>query len=228
MSPNDILDMFQGLVDDAPDADGAQVLMDIAYTERNESRFWQMLMKLDSSISHLASDDWTTLKALPTDFGRPFTAFGGDSNNPYEFVPFEDALFHKGASNKVTVDIANDSLRFMAGSGSTLTFYMWYQYVPTSLIGLSDAQLAATDTIKWPGRFRPLLAFDMAAKYFGGWDADEITRAMTPFQINTAKNLERAMVRWDNANRMKLMGDSAAPRRTRTGGVAADVVDWNV
>ena len=227
MSPDDVIAMFRNLVDDAPDADGVQVLMDAAYTERNESRFWQMLMKMDSSITHSPSDTWLTSKTLPTDFSRPFSGFGGDSDNPYEFVPFEDILMHKGSSNRVTIDLANSSLRFMAPSGSALTFYLWYQYAPTSLIGLSGAQSAATTTIVWPGRFRPLLAFDMAAKYLGGWDSDEVARQMTSFQMNMAKSLERSMIKWDNGNRMKLMGDSASPRR-RGDSNASDVIDMGV
>ena len=135
MSPDDIIDMFELLVDDGPDADGVQVLMDSAYTLRNESRIWQMLMKLDSSITHSPSDLWTTEKALPTDFGSVYKGYGGDGQNPYEGVPFEQILNYKGSSNRYTVDTARSKLRFMGGSGSALTFYMFYQYVPTSLIG---------------------------------------------------------------------------------------------
>ena len=212
MSPNGVLSFFRTLVDDSPDVDEEAVLMDVAYTKRNESRFWTFLLKLDTSITHSSGDLWTTEKSLPSDFEEPYKLHVGTSGIEYDPVPFEEILRWQGSANRFTIDYANAKLRFL-GPGPGDTVYLWYKYGPTSLIGLTADQKDATTTIVWPKRFCPILAFDMAAMHMGGVDADDTTRQQVPYQNAAHKELVAAMVTWDNKRRMKLFDNSASSRR---------------
>ena len=224
MSPDDVVALFNTMVDDAPDVDEAFALMDAAYTMRNESRIWTFLLKLDSSITHSSSDTWQTQKTLPTDFEEPYRLNLGAGDNEYDGVPYEQILRWIGSANKYSIDYQGNTLRF-TGPGSGQTAYLWYKYGPTSLIGLTDVQKAATGTIVWPKRFCSLLAFDMAAMHQGGIEADEITRQQVPYLNDAHKRLFNAMVNWDNRRRMKMFDNSASPRRNERN-TPADVVDW--
>lgn len=225
MTPTEILDFFKTLVDDAPDEESSFILMDTAYTKRNDARFWSFLLKLNTSITHGVSDTWLTTKTLPADFSEPYKVFGGASDNEYDPVPFENVLTYISAFNKYTIDYANLQMRFTGGASSALTVYLWYKYFPTSLIGLTTAQKVSETTIVWPKRFCPILAYDMAEMYFGGIEADEITRQMTPFQRQAHKELTRAMIQWDARRRMKMFGDSAIQQRTGHS-ERPDVLNW--
>lgn len=228
MSPNEIRIFFESLVDDAPDTATSEVLMDVAYSKRNASRFWTFLLKLDSSITQGATNTWLTEHSLPSADGSAFDemyrVFGGaGGQNEYFPVPFEDVLNSISAQNRYTIDYLNNKIRFTGGAAQTI--YMWYKYVPTSLIGLTEAQKAATTTVVWMKRFCPIIAFDMAAMYLGGIDADDIARQQVPFQNATHRELYNAMIAWDTKRRMKMFGNSSTPLRTGNELTPADVVD---
>lgn len=225
MSPNDIISFFETLVDDAPDTAAEFILMDNAYTKRNEARIWTFLLALDTSITHGSSDVWTTTHALPVDFDEPYKVFGGASDNEYDPVPYEDVLRWISSQNKYTIDYINNTMRFTGAASSALTVYLWYKKSATSLIGMSDAQKASASTIVWPKRFCPILAFDMAAIHQGGIEADEITRQQVPYLNKQHKELADAMVNWDNRRRMKMFANSASPRRHEPGD-RPDVINW--
>lgn len=224
MRPNDILEFFYTLVDDEPDESSAMILMDAAYTKRNDMRMWTFLIALDSSISHLSSDTWQTEKTLPTDFEIPEKLYVGASDNEYEAVPFENVLAWLGAANRFTIDYGSNKLRFLGG-GSGQTAYLWYKKAPTSLIGLTDDQKESTTTILWPKRFCPILAFDMAAIQMGGIDADDIARQQVPYQSAAHRELFNAMIAWDTKRRMKMFGSSSTPQRGYGRTTPADVAD---
>lgn len=225
MTPNEILDLFYSLIDDQPDIDLCFALLDSAYTKRNESRAWEMLKKLDTSITHSPGNTWQTEKTLPTDFGRPYKLFGGDADNEYDPILFEEILRYKNLSNKYAIDLANLKMRLTGSPSSALTMYFWYLYAPTSLVGLTDAQKTAITTIVWPARFRPLLAYDMAEIHLGGVEADEITRQQAPYNKKAHDGLMRAMEAWDNSIKLKMMGGSASPRQKADYRYQSDVVD---
>lgn len=213
MTPDEILQFFFSLVDDGPDEEMAYVLMDSAYTKRNEKRNWRMLLKLDTSITHNPSDTSATEKSLPTDFGRPYRLYGGNADNEYQPILFEEMLRYTGGANMYALDMANRKMRLLGAPSQALTMYLYYLYAPTSLIGLSTADKASTSIIVWPKRFQALIAYDMAEIFFGGVDADEITRQMAPQHRAQQKALEAAMIAWDNSITHRMMGGSSSPRR---------------
>ena len=225
MSPNDILEFFYTLVDDEPDTASAMILMDAAYTKRNDARFWTFLMALDTSMTHGVSDTWQTNHALPSDFEEPYRVYGSaGGGSEYDPVPHEGILNYIGAARRYSIDYGNSQLR-VTGPGSGNTLYMWYKKHATSLIGLSDALKASASTIIWPKRFCPILAFDMAQIQMGGIDSDDIARAQVPFHNQAHKELYNAMISWDTRRRMKTLGNSSAPQSTGSGLTPADVVD---
>lgn len=225
MSPNDVLDFFYTLVDDEPDTASAMILMDAAYTKRNDSRFWTFLLALDATLRHGSGDTWQTDHALPADFEEPYRVFGSaGGGSEYDPVPYEGILNYVGAANRYSIDYGNSQLR-VTGPGNGNTLYLWYKKHPTSLIGLSDAEKAAAGTIIWPKRFCPILAFDMAQIQMGGIDADDIARQQVPWHSQAHKELYHAMITWDTHRRMKMFGNSATPQNTGSGLTPADVVD---
>jgi hypothetical protein len=225
MSPDDIISLAQTLVDDEPDADEFAMLLDSAYTIRNDERIWSFLLKLDSSITHGSSDTWQTTHTLPTDFAEAYRVFGGASDNEYDPVPYEEILRWINSSNKYSIDHQGNTMRFTGAPGSPLTVYFWYKYFPTSLIGLTTAQSADATTIVWPRRFCPILAFDMASMHLGGIDADDITRQQVPYLNSAHTRLHQSMLGWDNRRRMKMFDNSASSRRTVPSD-RPDVVSW--
>lgn len=225
MSFDDLITFFQSLVDDEPDTEMLEVLADNAYTKRNASRFWTFLLKLDTSMTHGASDTWQTNHSLPTDFDEPYKVFGGASGqNEYDPVPYQNILNMVGNANRYSIDYLNNQLR-VPGPGSGQTLYFFYKIIPTSLMGLSTADKASATTIVWDKRFVPLLAYDMAELYFGGIDADDISRQMTPSQAKAKLELERTMISWDTKRLMKMFGNSASPQRTGNELTPANVID---
>jgi hypothetical protein len=231
MSYDQLITFFESLVDDAPDSATEEVLADVAYTKRNDMRFWTFLMKLDSSITQGASDTWATEHSLPStagaEFEEAYRVFGGaGGQNEYLPVPFEDILNHIGGQNRYSIDYLNNKIRFTGGAAQTI--YLWYKYRPTSLIGLTTAQKAATTTIVWPKRFVPIIAFDMAVTYLGGVDADDIARQQVPFHNAAHRELYNAMIAWDSKRRMKMFSNSASPLRTGNELTPADVIDMPI
>lgn len=224
-TPAGLLQFFYSLIDDEPDTEQAYMLMDAAYTKRNDSRMWRMLLKLDTSINHSPGNTWLTEKSLPEDFAEAVKLFGGEASNLYEEVPFEDILSWKDSPSKFAVDIANLKARFTGAPSQALTMYLWYKRVPPSLMGLSDADKESASVIVWPKRFRKILPFDMASAYFGGIEADEITRQQVPYLNKEHQMLVNAMISWDTKLALRAMGGSATA--TRSGqGERSDVVDW--
>lgn len=214
MTPDEVTELFRTMVDDSPDEDEIDVLMDVAYTKRNDARFWTFLLKLDNSITHTTSDSWQTEKTLPTDFDEPYKVFGGAADNEYDPIPFEEILRHISAQNKYSIDYLNSKMRFTGPAGSAKTVYLWYKLLPTSLIGLSEAQKALASTIVWPKKFCPIIAFDMASMHMGGIDADDVTRQQVPFLNVAHRELYMSMISWDTRRRMKMMQNSSSQRRS--------------
>jgi hypothetical protein len=226
MTPATVKDFYETIIDDEPDEDETYGLMDTAYTEVNEERAWAMLLKLDTSITHSPGDTWLTTKTLPSDFGRPYKLFGGNANNEYDPVLFENILHSINGSRKYALDLVNMQMRLIGSPASALTMYMWYLYVPTSLFDLTDLQKTATDTIKWPARFHRILAYKMAELRFGGIDADETSRKMSQPQLAEFVRLKKAMISWDNATRLRMMGTSSSSQSRGDASSQSDVVSW--
>lgn len=224
MPYDDLITFFETIVSDSPDSTAEAVLAETAYAKRNDARMWSFLLKLDSSITHPSSDAWNTAKTLPTDFDDVVKLFVGASDNEYEPIPYESILSYQGASNRFAIDYAVPALHFPSG-GDGSTVYLWYKYLPTSLIGLTDAQKALATTIVWPKRFVPIIAYDMAQLYVGGIDADDIGRQQAPFYNAAHKELFNAMIAWDTRRRMKMFDNNSSPLRGRGGATASDVVD---
>lgn len=196
--------------------------MSAAYTKRNESRPWRMLLKLDSSLTAQSSDTWETEKSLPSDFGRDKKLnVGTGTGGEYLPIPFERILEYKSTTRRYAIDMVNLKLRLMGAVSAALTIYLHYFYVPTTL---SASNKESATAIVWPARFQPLLAYDMAALYFAGVDADEVTRQMSPAQRLAAKELADAMIQWDNNLWLRAMDHSSAPQTRSTD--SPDVVSW--
>ena len=196
--------------------------MQAAYTKRNELRPWRFLLKLDTSLTAQSSDTWETQKSLPSDFGRDKKLnVGNGAGSEYLPIPFERMIEYKSTSRRYAIDMLNLKLRLMGSVSSAQTINLFYFYFPTTL---DTTQAESASVIVWPTRFQALLAYDMAALYFAGIDADDVTHRMSPAQRLAAKELADAMIQWDNSLMLRAMDHSSAPQTRSTD--SPDVINW--
>lgn len=222
MKPSEIKQLFEDIIDDSFDETSTYLLMQSAYTKRNESRPWRFLLKLDTSLTAQSSDTWETQKSLPTDFGRDHKLFvGSGTGDEYLPIPFERIIQYKSTSRRYAIDMLNLKLRLMGSVSASKTINLFYFYVPTTIDATVNDNASV---VVWPARFQPLLAYDMAALYFAGIDADDVTRQMSPAQRIAAKELSDAMIQWDNNLMLRAMDHSAAPQTRSVD--SPDAINW--
>ena len=205
MTGTEILALFEDIIDDSWDEDSAFLLMDSAKVAVEEDRPWEFLKTEDSSKSRAVGDTFASTKALPTNFGRDYKMYVGDSLIEYFPVPFEERRRYRNLSRRYYIDMVNLVMGFCGVAASAETIYLQYLKTTTTLTSANKALTILT----WPTRFHPYLAFKMAEIYFAGIDADDITARMSPKHAQTAKMMYSAMVRWDTALKLRARGGSS-------------------
>jgi hypothetical protein len=100
------------------------------------------------------------------------------------------------------VDVAGGNYYLTGSVGVSSTIYNFY-------LKTTDDIATATSWVA-PSRFHPLLAYDVAGFVMGGIDADDIYARMAPYQRAAALELERAMIAWDTALKLRSMNNSFA------------------
>lgn len=199
--------LTNSIVEDTIDETLFYQLLNVARNKREDMRPWAFLIKADSTKTASPGDTYATSKALPSDFRRDVKLCVG-TDLEYSPIPFMEQHLYRNAAGRYFIDLAN-SVYYLTGSvNAAKTIYLYYLKTTT------DFTVATKNTAGvcvWPDRFQPLLAFDVAAMFQGGVDYDDVSARMSPFNRAMAKEIDEAMVTWDDALRLRTMNNSKAP-----------------
>lgn len=180
MLGSDILTFFQNIVDDTIDTTVAYQLMNNAKNKIEGERDWEMLKKVDSSLS--ASN---AALALPTDYDHTVNLYV--NTTPYIQVSFDQKFLFQNAALRWYLDMANSNFYIL---GSNISGTVNHVYIKTT------PDITSSTSPVWPNKFHLLLAFEMAIIYFAidqglkvfSWETDWAA------QYQTLKN---SMIDWD-------------------------------
>lgn len=176
-------------------------MLNICRTNREVSRPWCVLKKLDNTQTIDPSNTFTTAKTLPTDFQRtldentlqPYDPTAGRTGDVYDYyteIPFEQQLNYKD-DNSFFIDYASNTFYVCGTVSKNLILYFFY------IADFGDIA-SGTTWLKFPARFAPILAFDVAVMFKGGVDYDAINARMAEYNGLDAIKLEKVMEKWDN------------------------------
>lgn len=189
-----IISFFETLVDDVSEPTSEYVLLNQGDTLIRHARPWEILKKTDSSKTRISGDDYTTAKALATDFDRPYKLYVGIGQAPLKRVRYEDWLQYKDMGGLYSIDFKNGNLYISNGTW-TGTIYHTYIYRPLRLADTADATHIITPV--YPEEFWPIYAYKMAEIQMGGVDFDAIASQSLPTWVRSYRDLWDSMVSWD-------------------------------
>ena len=195
MTTAEIITLFQTLVtDEELDSVSSYQLLNQADAQLRMKRPWEILKKLNSSLTRSSGEDYTTTKALPSDFHRPWKLKVGVGQKPLKRINFDMLLEYKDVSGIYAIDYRNSTYA-ITGPTWAGTIYNWYLYKPARLT--SDGAGSTLTTPVFPEDYHPIFAYMMAEIWMGGIDQDERSVAAVPQWIKQYKELWDAMVNWD-------------------------------
>lgn len=203
-----IITFFRNIIDDQPDADLEIDLLNHAKDVVEGMRDWEILKKLNTSLSASPSDTYTTAKGLPSDFLRPVTVYVGDQE--HEGVPFEHRELYKSSGLRYYIDYLNNNLYVIGAPGSTQAINLFYIHKTTDWTSNNLSSLSPV----WPSKYHKVLAFIMSELHGGGIDVDQIQAGQIPMRNKHGELLLNGMISWDSKLKLSAMAKSASPRRT--------------
>lgn len=188
----------EGLYDDTIDTDLFYNILNMCKDEVELWVNWEYLKKIDSSKTLSPSDNWLTMKDLPTDFREPLgdVYCGINLSGVYRPIPFEKRNLYNSSSFKYYIDYRNRQFALIGSQGSAQTIYLPY-------ICTSDDIEAATSW-SFPTFCHKLLAIMTVAYIENGVDVDDIFARMSQEQKMMALALKTRMLRWNS----KLAGNA--------------------
>lgn len=201
MTVQEIIDFFQSIIDDTIDADFALDLVKSADEKIRSERDWEILKKLDTTKTHTAGDIYTSTKALPTDFFAP-SRYIFINRIPYRPIPFVEREAYRDTPRVYYIDYANAVYGICGTASSSQTITFPYIYRPTTLTTAS--------TPVFPSEFHKLWAYEMAALYEAGIDADDTYFRMSAENKLQAKMLWDRLIGWDARLKLHSMDHSAS------------------
>lgn len=207
MTGQKIIEFFRNIVDDQPDADLEIDLLNHAKDLVEGLRDWEILKKVNTSLSASSSDTYTTAKGLPSDFLRPVTVYVGDQE--HEGVPFEHRELYKNSGLRHYIDYLNNNLFIIGAPGSTQTINLFYIHKTTDWTSNNLSSLSPI----WPSKYHKILAFIMAEVFGGAIDVDQIQAGQIPMRNKQGELLLNGMINWDTKLKLSAMARSSAPRR---------------
>jgi hypothetical protein len=184
MTGNEIIEIFNGLIDDQLDDDTAYNLLNFVKDRVELLRQWEFLKKKNSS-----NQATNSAIALPTDFLSPIWAFVGTNKTPYQEVPFEQAEAFDSNGYTFYIDYANNNLYFTDPAVSG-TVYLYY-------IKKTD-DITSSTTPVWPSKFHRNIAIAMAAIY-PAIDQTEPGLSWDRKWEAIDKDFLRGMIDWDES-----------------------------
>ena len=208
MKTEELLETFEGLIDDSLDATLELQLLNTEKDVLESERDWEYLKTVDLTQSVGASDNYLTMKPLPVDslgnkiFGRPSERgiFVGTDLIPYRPIPIEQRFRWKDVTHRYYLDMANYkyALCGLGNAGDLIQF--WFAQKTLPLANLVNLAVASSTIIEplFDSRFHAILPYRMAMKYFAIDQGDKSRAWDDRWQIYS-EDLHQAMVYWDAA-----------------------------
>lgn len=178
-------------------------MLNMARSKREGMRPWMVLRKIDSSKTISSGDSIEDTKTLPTDFRRtynqkrangvraPLILTSGNIIRYVQQIPFGTQYEHQDISDRFFVDVANSTFALTGTRDRSYTARLSYIYNPGNITA------SANDWV-FPDEYHPILAFDVAITQKGGVDYDEINARMVAFHGADIRELDSAIVKWDD------------------------------
>lgn len=160
-----------------------------------DERPWMYLRKLNSSLTASVGNNYSTSKALPTDWRRTYKMLVGTDLLLVQ-KPFDEQHIYRNHSGYFVIDVANSVYYILGNISRADTIY--HYYIRTT------PELTISDSPVFPERFHKLLAFEVAGYIQLGQDADDIFARMAPENKAQAIAIKNSMLSWDN----QLQGDA--------------------
>jgi hypothetical protein len=172
-------------------------LLNMQKDMREMSRDWMKLRAIDTSKSFASSDDYTSTKALPARFLRPYNIDPTDSGVsivtsegnkiPLQPIALAKRYDYRNSDGYFYLDLANNAIGRTGSLAGTL--HLAY------LQGTEDLD----DEGEWsfPSFAHPLLAFDVVMMNKGQIDWDTVNQSQLPYSEATIRTLESQLAMWD-------------------------------
>lgn len=202
----DLIDLFNSLIDDSLDNDTALVLLNDAKTELEGERTWYCLKKKDSTQNSLTSDTYETQKALPANYSETLKIVLENYSAPLSGINFEEQEDFKNDFGYFFIDVETGKLHLTGTPDQDRKIHHFYKmFTPDIALDTSWAI--------FPERFHPILAYKMAAKFYNIDFSDISAQAgADKMWLRNAAVLQQALNNWDNNLKVSANGSRTGYR----------------
>jgi hypothetical protein len=199
----DIYNFVVSILNYSPDTTFFDSFLSLSQSQRETSRAWMYLRKVDQTQKAYVSATSTYLTPLnlPSDFRRWYApkrsiqlvANDGITFRWYVEIPMDRRLEYKDDNTKFYCDYANQKLYLCGIVDQTYTVNQFYQYKPVTLTYL------ANNSWVFPSEYLPILGYDVAARIQLGADYDVVNAAQANANIAFAAQFYNSMAEWDDS-----------------------------
>ena len=193
-----IIDLFNSLIDDSIDNDTALILANDAKTELEGERNWACLKKKDPAVQYSRpGDTYATAKNLPDDFSNTLKIVLDNYRENLKGINFDEQEEFKDQFGFYFLDINGNKL-YLTGAPDQERKITHFYKCTSPFITLS------TSWQYFPGRFHPLIAYKMAAKFYNIDFSDISAQAGADrMWLRNASILQSSLNNWDDMLKLK-------------------------
>lgn len=161
-----------------------------------DKRPWQVLKKLDTTVTVTGASTYTTPLDQPEDFRRylnegTIQLFDGNNNiQYYDEFPYEQLLNYKDASNWFCADYGSYQFYLTGVVPGTFSVWQWY-------IRVTPEITLTTEWERFPSRYHKILSYELALMWRLGTDWDDVNARNGQKNAIDADNIYKAMESWD-------------------------------
>jgi hypothetical protein len=220
VTPEDVKELFESLVEESPEESLTYNLMEICKNKVESELKLEILKDVDSTQTANPGDTYTSMKTLSDNARLLLKLTVG--NIPYIPVSFVNRENFRSAARRYYVDWKNKQFALCGSIASSQTIRQYF-LTKTTRITADNADDAST--IVWPDEFKPLIAFLMARIYQGNIDPDDIAIRQGLEQTREATALLDAMIGWDHDIKLAAMGNVGGFASDQEGESGLDIDD---
>lgn len=205
MNDVELKEFFENIIGDSLDETFTVAILNQAKNQIERRLKPLFLQEVDESKTRNTSDNYETMKDLPSDFREMVELYVGTQR--YIPVPYLDRVRYRFSAYRFYIK-HRDSQFAICGTSSTAETIRQYYLVKTP--DLTVAKITADSpatTILWPSEFIPLIAWEGARIVESGTDdgADDLSFRMSASQEKIAQKLEDDFTSWDHDQKLNEM-----------------------